>query len=72
MYKLKQHTPWSDEECSWLLDQRKSNMEWLQDPNQSYVDYLNNVRCEASRHFRSKKKKTMKAKIDELEANRKI
>jgi len=27
-------------------------MQWLQDPNQSNADNLNNVRHEASRHFR--------------------
>jgi hypothetical protein len=27
-------------------------MQWLQDPNQIKVDNLNNVRDEASRHFR--------------------
>ena len=32
-------------------------MQLLQDPNQSNVDNLNNVRREASRHFRNKKKK---------------
>ena len=42
-------------------------MQWLQDPNQSNVDILNKVRCEASRHFRNKKKAYPKAKIDELE-----
>jgi hypothetical protein len=26
-------------------------MQWLQDPNHSNVDNLNNVICEASRHF---------------------
>ena len=31
-------------------------MQWLQDPKQSNVDNLNNVRHEASRHFRKKKK----------------
>jgi len=56
MYKLKQHKPWSDEECLRFLDQRKqTNMQWLQVPNQSNVENLNNVRCEASRHFRNKK-----------------
>jgi hypothetical protein len=29
-------------------------MQWLQDPNQSNVDNSNNVRREASRHFRKK------------------
>jgi hypothetical protein len=44
-------------------------MQWLQDPNQSSVDNLNNVRREASRYFRNKKKDYLKAKIDELETN---
>jgi len=41
-------------------------MQWLQDPNPNNVDNLNNVRCEASRHFRKKKKEYSKAKIEEL------
>jgi len=47
-------------------------MQWLQDPNQSNVDNLNNVRTEARRHFRNKKKEYLKVKIDELETNSKI
>jgi len=39
-------------------------MQWLQDPNQSNVDNLNNVRREAIRYFRKKKKEYLKAKID--------
>jgi hypothetical protein len=31
-------------------------MQWLQDPNQSNLDNLNNARHEASRHFRNKKR----------------
>ena len=46
-------------------------MQWLQDPNQSNVDNVNNVRCEASRHFRNIKTECLKAKIDELETNTK-
>jgi hypothetical protein len=46
-------------------------MQWLQNPNQSNVDNLNNVRSEASRHFRNKKKEYLKAKINELETNSK-
>jgi len=41
-------------------------MQWLQVPNQSYVDNSNNVRREARRHFRTKKKEYLKAKICEL------
>jgi hypothetical protein len=38
-----------------LLGQRKHvKMQWLQDPNQSNVDNLNNVRREAGRYFRKK------------------
>ena len=29
-------------------------MQWVQDPSQNNTDNLNNVRCEASRHFRKK------------------
>jgi len=47
-------------------------MQWLQDPNQSNVDNLNNVRCEASRHFRNKKKEYLNAKIEEIETNSNI
>jgi len=47
-------------------------MQWLQDPSQSNVDNLNNVRREASRHFRNKKKEYLIAKIEELETNSKI
>ena len=47
-------------------------MQWVQDPNQSNVDNLNNVRHEASRHFKNKKEDYLKAKIEELESNSKI
>jgi uncharacterized protein (DUF2461 family) len=67
---MKQHKPWFDEECLQFLDQRKqAKLQWLQDPNQSIVDNLNNVTHEASSHFRNKKKEYPKAKIDELETN---
>ena len=47
-------------------------MQWVQDPSQSIVDSLNNVRRESSRHFRNKKKAYLKAKIEDLETNSKI
>ena len=47
-------------------------MQWIHDPSQSNVDNLNNVRRDASRHFRNKKKAHLKAKIEELETNSKI
>jgi hypothetical protein len=72
LYERKQHKPWFDEECSKFLDQRKqAKIQWLQNPNQSNVDNLNNVKREASRHFRNKKKEYLKAKINDLETNSK-
>ena len=47
-------------------------MQWLQDPSQSNVNNLNNVRRDVSRHFRNKKKAYLKAKIEELETNSRI
>jgi len=47
-------------------------MQLVQDPNQSNIDNLNNGRREDSRHCRNKKRKYMKATIDELETNSKI
>jgi len=56
-----------------FLDEREqTKMQWVQDPNQSNVDNLNNVRHEASRHFKNKKEDYLKAKIEELESNSKI
>jgi hypothetical protein len=62
---LKQHKPWFYEERLRFLDQRKqAKMQRLQDSIQSNVYNLNNVRREASRHFKKKKKEYLKAKID--------
>ena len=71
--ELKQHKPWFDEECVGFLDQRKQpKIPWVQVPSQNNVDDLNNVRREASRHFRNKTKAYLKAKIEELENNIRI
>jgi len=72
LHELKQHKHWFDKECLRCLDQRKqAKMMWLQAPNQSSVHNLNNVKCDARRHFRNTKD-YLKAKIDELETNSKI
>jgi hypothetical protein len=47
-------------------------MLWLQNPNESNVDNLNNVRSEVRRHFINKKKEYLKDKIVELENISKI
>ena len=55
--EFKQNKPWFDEECLGFLDQRKRDkMQWIQYPSQSYVDNLNKVRREVSRHFGIKRR----------------
>jgi len=67
LHKLKQNKSWFDEECLGFLDHRKrAKMQWIQDPSQSNVDILNNVRHEDSRHFRNKKKAYLRAKMKDL------
>jgi len=67
MHELKQHKPGFDEECLGFLDQGKqAKMQWVQDPNHSNADKLNNVRCEASRHFRQKRRNMWKLKLRNL------
>jgi hypothetical protein len=70
--ELKKRKPWFDEECTKLLDQRKqAKLQWLQDPSEINGNNLNNVRREASRHFRNKKREYLKDKINELATNSK-
>ena len=47
-------------------------MQWVWDGSQSSVRNMNNVRHEAIRHFRNKKKAYLKAEFEELETNSKI
>ena len=57
LHELKQHKLRFDEEFLGFLDQiKQAKMPWVQDASQSNVDNLNNVRHEASRYFRNKKK----------------
>jgi hypothetical protein len=71
-FELKKHKPWFDKGCSKLLDQRKqAKLQWFQDPSEINGDNLNNVRREASRHFRNKKKEYLKDKINEITTNSK-
>ena len=61
LYEWKQHKQWFDKECVDFLDQRKhAKMQWIQDPSRSNVDNLNNIRRDANRHFRNKKKAYLK------------
>ena len=55
LHEWKQHKPQFDKECVYFLNQRKqAKMQWIQDPSRSNVDDLNNIRRDASRHFRKK------------------
>jgi hypothetical protein len=73
MHERKQYKPWFDEECLVILDQRKqAKIQWIKYPSESNVDNLNNVRRDAGRHFRNKKKAYLKSEIEELETNSKI
>ena len=53
---MKERKPWFDKE----------------DSNQSSIDNINNVRHEATRHFRNKEKEYLKAKMDERQTNGKF
>ena len=54
-----------------LEERKRAKMQWIQNPYQSNVDILNNVRREVSIHFRDKKKAYLRAKIEELKTNSK-
>jgi hypothetical protein len=59
-------------ECSKLIAQRKqAKLQWLQNPNQTNRDNLQNLRRETSRIFRNKKREHLKGKINELDTNNK-
>jgi hypothetical protein len=63
---------WFYEECSELVGQRKqAKLQWLQDPSEVNEDSLSDVRWEASRHFRNKRREYLKDKINELGSNSK-
>ncbi|PNF20312.1 hypothetical protein B7P43_G13698, partial [Cryptotermes secundus] len=71
-YELRKHKPGLDESCSELSDQRKQiKLQWLLDPSKINGDNLNNIKCETSRCFMTKKREYLKDKIDELETNSK-
>jgi hypothetical protein len=68
----KSYKTWFNEECLKLVDRRKqANLQWLQDPSVVNEDNLRNIRREASRHFRDKKREYLKDKINEIELNSK-
>jgi hypothetical protein len=63
----KSYKPWLDEECLKLVDRRmQAKLQWLQIPSVLNEDNLCNVRKEASRRFRNKKREYLKGKITDI------
>jgi hypothetical protein len=53
-----------------LFNKRKqAKLQWLQDPSEINGNKLNNIRREASRHFRNKRREYLKDNINELAMN---
>jgi hypothetical protein len=49
---------------------KHAKLQWLENPNQSSVNNLNNIRHDVRRHW--EKKEYLKAEIDELKTNSKV
>jgi hypothetical protein len=49
--------------------ENQAKLQWLQDPSERKGDDLNNVRCEASRHCKKKKREYLKDEINKLAMN---
>jgi hypothetical protein len=54
-----------------VRSKKQAKLQWLQDPSEINGDNLNNVRREASRHFRNNKREYLKNLINELATNSK-
>jgi hypothetical protein len=71
-YELKMHKLWFDEGYLKLVGQRRqAKLQWLQDRSEINGDNLNNVKYEASRHFRNKKEGKSERQNNELATNSK-
>jgi hypothetical protein len=65
-FELKMHKPWFNDRCSKLDQKKQGKLQWLQETSEINGDHLNNIRHDASRHFRNKKKDCLKDRINEL------
>jgi hypothetical protein len=45
---------------------KQAKLQWVQDPSEINRDNLNNIRREASRHFRNEKREYLKDKINAI------
>jgi hypothetical protein len=67
-HELKKYKSWFDKGCSKLVDQRQqATLKLLQHPSQINGENLNNIRREASRKFRNKKREYLKDKMQLLQ-----
>jgi hypothetical protein len=67
---LNVHAPTEDriDNMDRVLDERKqAKLQWLQHQSKINGDNLNNLKCEASRHFRNKKREYLKDEINEMQ-----
>jgi hypothetical protein len=48
------------------VPRKEGKLQWLQDRSEINVDNINNVRCEASRYFRNKRREYLKDKTNDL------
>ena len=53
-----------------MEEMKQAKLKWVRTQRQRNVEKLNNVRREASGHFRAKKKACLKAKFEDLETNK--
>jgi hypothetical protein len=49
-----------------VYGRKQAKLQWLQDTNEANEGNLSDVRWEASRHFRNRKREYLKDKINEL------
>jgi hypothetical protein len=54
-----------------IRSKKQAKLHWLQDPSKISGDDLNNIRRDASKHFRNKKKENLKDRINEVTTNSK-
>jgi hypothetical protein len=47
----------------------QAKLQWLQNPSQINGDNMENIRCEASRNFRTKRREYFKNTMNELQMN---
>jgi hypothetical protein len=50
---------------------QQDKVQWLQDPSEANEGNLSNVRCDANRHFRNKRRECLNDKINDPESNSK-